>query len=246
MDQPFLIDPENAELAAGRVQTVPSGQSGCMLVFFSFFLIVGAPFFYLTGRGLHDWWRLRQAPAVQATVLSHETDDSGDGTSYYLRYTYEIPGPVRLERREQVGRKGYLASPPGTVLRVRYDPRRPDRAQSAHAYMSGFKSLALMALFLLLWAAAPAVFWLSSAKDLRRRWRLSRGAVRLQGRIVGARLEPDSDGDPWLHVDYHAISPGGKPISGEVKVARKDLKEAPRPGTLLTVLYADDATHLAL
>lgn len=243
---PFLIDPGNADLAAGRVQKVPAGQSGCLLVFFSFFLVVGAPFFYLTGRGLHDWWRLRQAPSVEATVLDRETDDSGEGTAYYLRYAYEIPGPVRLERREQVGRKGYRASPPGTVLRVRYDPRQPDRAQSEHSYMSGFKSLGLMAVFLLVWASAPVVFWLSSAKDLLRRWRLSRGAVRLQGRIVAARLEPDSDGDPWLSVDYHALSPAGGALQGKVKVSRKDLTEAPRPGTELVVLYADDGTHLAL
>ncbi|MBN1658546.1 MAG: hypothetical protein JXA93_09110 [Anaerolineae bacterium] len=181
---------------------------------------------------------------TEATFVDRREDDSGDGTQYYVTFSFVVGDRVYTVEHE-VRRIVYetVDDSPFTARYARSDPA----VASIEAPSAG-RALGLAA-FILAWDTAVLAIAGRAACRLYTRRLVAREGVWLQGEVVHADAQVDGDGDLVLELvtRFRSIDTGAW-IEVHDKEVRNDLKSEtlPPPGTPVHVLYRDDRNYLVL
>jgi hypothetical protein len=245
-DAPYLLNPANqAYLDGTKSRPQFNSQSGCLALFFCFFAAIGLVFTLLVISDIISTLRLSLSGAVgQAVIVDTEIDDSGDSTSYVLVYEYRVAGQVYTQR-DTVDRNRYVSTDIGDSVEILYLPTQPTDSRLGSE----------RPVFRWLWLVIVLTggFAVGGGMAVRHYWRLARKeqqaaarGARIDGRVISAQQEKDSDGDLWITIEYEITSPtSGAPLRETQKAPLAKDRALPRVGSRVAVLYADD-THYAL
>jgi hypothetical protein len=245
-DEYFFFEPKSAAFVRGETDKLPTGSSGCILLFMIPFVLAGLLILGLTAR---EWVRTfalsTNSAETYGTFESKERDDSDDTTSYSVTYRFAVDDQVYVVE-ESVKYELYASADNGESLLVRYAMQDPNIASIKP--VSFVRPLVLTA-FCLVWCGLVFGLTLFSLRKLRRRRRLAREGGLTDGELVYCSGYEDSDGDFHLKTQIRFRSPQtGVWLRETYSPLRNDLKgkPLPRPGTPIHVIYIDDNTFEAL
>jgi hypothetical protein len=245
--EPFLLDPKNADFAAGRSRALSYSGSRLLDVSGLCFCAFGSIFIAFVGREWRHYFELRaRGKDVVGRVLELEKRYD-EGTSYMMRFAYQPPGQPELSGRVQITQDAYDVHRKGGPVAVRYSPARPEIARPSGAAWHGGWGLLAMTGFLLLWHALPAALMIFGLIEARRRALMAREGVVLPATAVKVSCEYDSDNDLQLKIRFRFQPPDSHAVEDEASALRNDLKkgQVPREGAALRVAYAR-GKHLLL
>lgn len=259
--EPLLIDPDYQNFEPGRSRLKPRTFSpehdaaplaGCIGILF---FVIGA-LTMIGGFALILWISLRfdqEGMLTQAVIESCQVRTARNGnTSAHIVYEYVIEGEVYYQQTDP-GSAECSAFPEGTLINLQYLPDNPHQARLADENplpllaalgFGGLASIGFTGYFV----------WLmrNYAQAQAKRRHLSIHGQLLPGRIT--RFEPaaprsfGSDARS-AHLEYQFTDPAGQPREGQMKIYSAlnpvQLRQLHR-GVLVTVLYADENTHVVL
>ncbi len=241
----FLLDPDNEPFALGTSHRLPVGGQGCLLLFFSIFVLAGL---FIAGAVVREWAHFAVLSTsyveTQGEVLGREIE-SDDGDTYYVTYGF-VADDKRRTVKESVGKATYHSVSVGQSLTVRYARRDPDIATIEPGRLG---ELLAITGFCLVWNGIVFLFARPLVREILRRRRLSREGQRIAGEVISCSGHRDSDGDFVLDLRFGFRSPQtGVWVEGKDSQLRKDLEGEPLPssGTPVHVLYLDDEDYLVL
>lgn len=245
-DAPYLLNPDNqAYLDGTRQRPQFNSQSGCLALFFSFFSLIGILFTLMVISDIVSTLQLSLSGINgRAVITDMEIDDSGDTTSYELVYEYRANAQAYTQR-DTVDRSRYVSTEIGQSVDILYLPTQPQLSR-LDSERPAFRWLWLV-IFL------SGAFAVGGGMAVRHYWRLARKerraaarGVRIDGRVISAQQEKDSDGDLWITIEYEITSPtSGAALRETQKAPLAKDRALPKRGNRVAVMYADD-THFAL
>ena len=178
------------------------------------------------------WWQFTTNGVItEAKVIAREIDDSGDSTTYFLTYTYNVrlADQARhwLTGRDRVNSHTYRQYEPGQYLTVRYLKADPTNVTSKwHRWWSWQLGAGYAAAILLLWFGCVS---------LPRYYRQRLQTILTQGKVVMGRLLTSTgkadDGGSKVAVCYDFTTPTGTMITGHSAEIRNDLQQKGLPAT---------------
>jgi hypothetical protein len=253
---PFLLDPANADFVAtksGRPAALVVRVDVARMVFIGA-LIVGAVCVPLAIHYGQDTWALgARGVEVQGTIASRyvsEISNNGRGHSTsrgVVRYRFEVPGAQGdggvFDASDTVSASDYERLGEGTPVTVRYLPDDPHVSRIVGVSRDPAWIFVFFSLLAFASAVAAAVL---GVRDSRRKARLERDGIPLEGKLVSATLGGEDEKE-LARVDYSFTSPTGRSLVGFAYVQGSARRGTPPPvGTPVAVLYLDDALHRLL
>ena len=176
---------------------------------------------------------------AEAKVIERAIDHSGDSTTYYLTYEYNVRRADRslqpLRYRENVGINAYRRYEQGQYILVRYLEHDPTSVTSKWHRWWIWQLGAGYGLLLLL-------FWLGFVR-VPRNYRRQLQTILANGRLIAGRVltssGKDDDGHYQLSIKYEFFTPTGEHQTDDSTAHRNDLKKhaLPAAGTPVAVFY---------
>lgn len=215
-----------------------------------FFAVLNLILFLILGWNTWRWWQFTMNGVItEAKVINRDVDNSGDSTSYYLTYEYNVRMPDQVRQsftsRDSVSYSNYRRYEPGAYLLIRY--LKDDPASATSKWHSGWIWQLVagygIALFLL---------WLVCYR-LPRSYRNRVHTILTQGKVLPGLIltssGEDDDGNYKVKIIYEFTVPTTDRLRrGDFAETRNDLKRKalPAPGTLVAVMYLTEADFFLL
>jgi hypothetical protein len=171
-----------------------------------------------------------------------------------LNYTFKVEnqtykGNVSDRNIDRYSCENY---PSDTTLQLRYlrsDPRFSRETDYRDDYSSFFSTVTCIGSMIMLWitmSLSRALYRYLEATSIA--GQLKRTGILLEGELVSIRGMFRAKGSYVVVAHYKFMSPHSSLITGYSEAHRSDLKGSPLPliGTPVTILYADDHSHMML
>ncbi len=244
----FLLDKRHVPFYEGETGSLPANGKRAMLLFLAICLVFGLGFNRWLIKETLVFGQLRTdgQPAL-ATVTALRPHQILYSTVYLVSYrirTWQPTGWMTVNREERVSRAAFDALRPNGPVEVTYSLSKPHLVRAKAWIWQSLGMLLGFGILMVVVNAGLILLLVRNAIDLYRRLRISLYGQRLQGEVVNSVVEPDSDGEYWLQIDYRVQTPDGQVLEGSVTRTRNDLAGDPKliPGTALAMLYLPPRT----
>jgi hypothetical protein len=257
--EPFVLNPDNRPLLDEGAPTsaLASNRNEEMIGATYLILVIGV---LLSGimavlaiLDWMDWAALRNTGAVtEATIIGRRIDTSGEGTAYYISYTYQhIPtdgDPRDYQSEERVNSVTYDSAEQGRRVAALYTPDDPERVtidvRLEPPWIQTVGTLFSVGIFIVV----PALVIAHDQRHTQVAQRLRESSSMLPGEVVTCTGNA-ADDDYYVRLTYRFQSPAsGKTLQQAQRLQRDDMgdESLPAPGTPVVVLYRDDKTFQVL
>jgi hypothetical protein len=247
--QPFALNPDHVDVVEGKApfKPLPRAQTGCLVLFFTAFLSVGALLAFAT---VSEWSVLEQFKSsgidTQAQVIERYSGNFRGIEDYFLRVRFEYNGQV-YEDRVEVNARQYLRYHVGDEAAVRYLPTNPRILSVDWDGNVDTSFQRILTVCTVIWNMTILALLGFMVVQYRMLLRLAVGGTLLTGEITQASGCSDEVDNYKLTVLYKFQSPAGTLLKGQASQTRNDLKKTPpRRGTPIFVYYRDDRTYMLL
>lgn len=252
--QPFVLDERNQGVALSK-RGKPAGESlGATIflgLFFIPFIVVGIGLVLGSIQSAIEWGQMQQSGIVtSATVTQLKIDEDSEGDTFYATYRFSLSnaqGYHAYSKTKSVGKKLYYTLEKGGPLPIRYLKSDPNISRVGASEPLPGEAIGLGG-FALLWNAiiGTIVWFLIHGFWLDRQYATK--SQLLDGTLMQATTELDSDSDLQLKISYQFHAPDGEILYGDSSRTRNDLKgkAIPTYGTPVVVAFVDKKIHRLL
>ena len=246
---PFALNPDHVAVVEGRAPftPLPKAQTGCLALFFSVSLLIGA---LLTFATLSEWYVMEQFKSTgittQAQVIERYSGNFRGIRTYFLRLRFEN-NEQAYENRVQVNAAQYSRYQVGEEAPIRYLPEDPTIVSVDWENSEDPTFQRILTGFTLIWNVTVLALLLGILGQYRKLLRLALGGKMLTGEIIQASGCNDDPANCKVTIRFRFQSPTGKLLNGEASQTRNDLKNMlPQRGTPIRVFSRDDRTYMVL
>ncbi|MBL8117267.1 MAG: hypothetical protein JNJ78_07035 [Anaerolineae bacterium] len=243
----FFLNPANLSFVLGQTKRLFSGYpgAGCLIVFMSFFVLVGGFALSWSIKETLKWNGIQYygvdttAEYVSRRVSTGDSDDN-----YYVKFAF-VHQDHLYQVEQLVSYEIYLNADEGRDVNVTYVPDNPTDAKIAG---TNSPPTAIF-LFSLVWNGIVWVIMGSALIHHRRVRQLQLHGQLIAGEIIKSASRRDSDNDFVVTIQYSFQVPGTYDLaSGEAVFIRNDLagEMLPAPGTSILVVYRTPSHHMML
>jgi hypothetical protein len=203
---------------------------------------------------LREWQYRFQGVALQGTVLQCEEQPLDDNRYYAVRldYQYQVAGTIYTGREDltstEQNRCSDLMQRQGIpLIYLAFDPDQSVFYTYRWRYFDQLEIWTIRIAALLLVGLSGWYLW-QHRQFYRRLHRLNQQAILLPGVITWADALPDTRDGYRVLFDYLFINPGGYEITASTSGYLRDSRPfgLPRPGLIVSVLYAGDDCYVVL
>ncbi len=235
-EKPLVFaQPFNQDFLTGKARRIKGASlADWLLSVFCLLVFIPAIAAYLTNAQL-----AANGVRINAEIIDkHQSEDD-----YFVTYRYVVDEQP-YQREEEVRSADYRVRELGDEIPVRYLPNEPSVARLTDPYAASdvipswtfWLSLIFLVYAMLMTGGEE---WLSFS--------FSRRGQLIDGVLDSVHTQHISRIGKEATFYYHFQSPRGKPITGERRLIRNDLRGFPPPaGSPVKVLYIDDDTHRML
>ncbi|MDX2176519.1 MAG: hypothetical protein SF028_08610 [Candidatus Sumerlaeia bacterium] len=242
----FVMDPKKAmdPLGQRRFAKSPVEQHvpGAMaLALVSALVFWGAIALFFKAR---EPIRFLREPVLETTgrITRLDSRRSGDSTTYYAAWSYEVDGRSYESGVRKVRSNFYKAATLGSGTAVVYLAASPEVSRIEHGQSSAGSVAAGLAFISVLLLCIPLIGAAMLRSAVKRYLAFRRHRKLLTGAVLAAERVSDGEGNHSLRVRYQFNTPEGLPLIGTeagVPPGFNDKSAIPAPGTPVFVLYAN-------
>jgi hypothetical protein len=257
--EPFVLNPDNRPLLeeGAPPSALASNRNDEMIGGTYLILVIGV---LLSGimavlavLDWMDWGALRDSGVqTEATITGRRIDTSGEGTAYYVSYTYQhIPAdgdPRTYHSEERVNSGTYDDAEQGRRVAALYTPADPEHVTIDVRLEPPWIQTVGMLFSVGLFIVVPLLIISHDRRRAQVEQRLRQSSSMLPGEVVTCTGNA-ADDDYHVRLTYRFQSThSGKTIQKAQRLQRNDMNDAslPAPGTPVIVLYRDDQTFQVL
>ncbi|OJV92584.1 MAG: hypothetical protein BGO39_32310 [Chloroflexi bacterium 54-19] len=243
----FLLEPDNIQFIHRQKSHFNRGLRRGLFAFLVIVSLIFGVAAFLSWRiwDIHN--RYEQFGVSTAGTVVDRGYSSGRSTTYYLYYSYNVPGQDGPDQGKQdVDYDFYHQTRLGAKLPIEYLSNDPTTSKIAgrEADLTWYIVFGLV-------MAVCLLFISLIVRNIIRRNRLERTGRLLPARLASAYLQERRNRRRRyyvLEVYYDFQNPYGKVLSGKERYVRNDLyvQPLPPPGTPLVLLYASDQLYSLL
>lgn len=253
--QPYLICEKNRAFIEGRSNKVFTPFSGSIL--FSLLLISTSIGFMWTARGLYNKWIVVSSLIYSSTttkgVVTNKSiviaNDDEDINEYYLTYEFVANNKQKIRKDISTNSKTYYKYARGDNISVRYANNNPFISRPYKSDIDMLLSLLQFSFFTLIPFFISITLSIFAIYQTRIALMFKyRKCEIIQGILVSASAQEDSDNDLDVTFNYDFNTPDGRKITNSITERRNDLKDKNLPpnGTQLAILYMNDKIYILL